>query len=330
MQFLNFHATQIFYSLLKKIAMQTILGAGGAIGEGLAKALTAYTKDIRLVARNPKKVNESDQLLQADLLSKEEVMHAVEGSEVVYLTVGLPYKAKVWQEQWPVLMKNTIEACKQHQSKLVFFDNVYMYDRDSLKHMTEKTVVRPSSDKGRVREQIANMVMEAHERGDIKALIARSADFIGTKNSVPVEMIYKNLAKGKGAQWVASLDKIHSFTDCYDAAIGTAMLGNAPTAFGEIWHLPTDATPLTARQWVALFANEMHVKAKATAMPIWLFGILGIFIPVLKELKEMAYQYDRDYYFDSSKFNRRFEYKPSTPEVSVKRVVDYFSKEKSM
>jgi hypothetical protein len=51
---------------------------------------------------------------------------------------------------------------------------------------------------------------------------------------------------------------------------------------------------------------------------------LGVFIPVLKEIKEMAYQYDRDYYFDSTKFNRRFEYTPSKPEVSVKRVVDYF------
>lgn len=46
---------------------QTILGAGGAIGIELAKALTAYTTDIRLVGRNPKKVNTTDQLFQADL-----------------------------------------------------------------------------------------------------------------------------------------------------------------------------------------------------------------------------------------------------------------------
>ena len=45
---------------------QTILGSGGAIGIELAKALTAYTTDIRLVSRNPKKVNPNDEVFPAD------------------------------------------------------------------------------------------------------------------------------------------------------------------------------------------------------------------------------------------------------------------------
>jgi nucleoside-diphosphate-sugar epimerase len=306
--------------------MQTILGAGGSIGIELAKALPKYTSDIRLVSRNPKKVNANDHLFAANLLNAKEVTQAVEGSEVVYLTAGLQYNLKVWQEQWPVVMKNTIEACKTHQSKLVFFDNVYMYDRSAIKHMTEKTPVRPSTEKGHVREVIANMVTEAHEKGEIKSLIARSADFLGPTNSVPTEMVYKNLVKGKAGQWLASLEKVHSLTDTYDAGLGTAMLGNAETAYGEVWHLPTDNTPLTGRQWIELFAKEMGKKPKAKVVPSWLLGVIGLFIPVMKEMKEMIYQYEDDYYFDSTKFNRRFEYKASTPEVSVKRVVDYFNK----
>ena len=42
--------------------MQTILGSGGAIGISLAKELMNYTNQIRLVSRNPKKVNETDEL----------------------------------------------------------------------------------------------------------------------------------------------------------------------------------------------------------------------------------------------------------------------------
>ncbi len=304
--------------------MQTILGAGGAVGKALATALTKYTSDIRLVGRNPKKVNDTDITHPADLLSPEEVNKAVAGSDVVYLMVGLVYKTKVWQKQWPLVMQNTIDACKAHNAKLVFFDNVYMYDREALNHMTEETAVRPSSDKGRVRAHIADMVLKAHEKGEIKALIARSADFIGPENSVPTETIYKNLKKGKPADWFATLDKVHSFTDTHDAALGTAMLGNNEAAYGKVWHLPTDPTPLTAQQWIDLFAKEMNVKPKGRALPIWTMSILGIFMPVLKELKEMTYQYDRDYYFDSSKFNRKFEYTPSKPEESVKRVVEYY------
>ena len=53
--------------------MQTILGSGGAIGIPLAKELSKYTDLVRLVARHPKKVNESDELFTADLTNKEQV-----------------------------------------------------------------------------------------------------------------------------------------------------------------------------------------------------------------------------------------------------------------
>lgn len=47
--------------------MQTILGANGTIGSVLATELIKYTDSIRLVSRNPKKVNETAELFPADL-----------------------------------------------------------------------------------------------------------------------------------------------------------------------------------------------------------------------------------------------------------------------
>ncbi|MGN6801692.1 MAG: NAD(P)H-binding protein [Ginsengibacter sp.] len=101
--------------------MQTILGSGGAIAIPLAKDLLKYTDKVRLVSRHPKKVNESDELFQADLLNAQQVNNAVEGSEVVYLTAGLKYSIKTWEKEWPMIMMNTINACIRHQAKLVFF-----------------------------------------------------------------------------------------------------------------------------------------------------------------------------------------------------------------
>jgi nucleoside-diphosphate-sugar epimerase len=139
--------------------MQTILGAGGTIATDLARDLTAYTRNIRLVSRNPRKINDTDQLFPADLTRREDVFRAVEGSEVVYLTVGFEYDTKVWRERWPPLMAHVIAACKRYGAKLVFFDNVYMYDRNALSRMTEETPVRPSSKKGEVRARIAQMLL---------------------------------------------------------------------------------------------------------------------------------------------------------------------------
>ena len=300
--------------------MQTILGAGGAIGSLLAGILPQYTQDIRLVGKNPKAVNPNDELLQADLTKINDAYKSIEGADVVYMTVGLPYKTKLWEATWPVLMDNIIGACKYYNAKLVFFDNMYMYDPQYLSHMTEETPVKPTSRKGKVRAKIAGQLMHEAEKGNLDALIARSADFVGPVNSILTELVFKNLKQGKKAQWLVDADKIHSFTSTKDAAEGTAMLGNTPEAFNQVWHLPTDATKLTVRQWVDRIAAELNVKQQLQVLPRWSFGLLGLFIPIMKELKEMAYQYDRDYFFDSSKFTRQFNYTPMNPEENIRYI----------
>jgi len=307
--------------------MQTILGAGGAIGNELAKALTKFTKEIKLVGRNPEKVKEQDHLFSADLTKKDEVDKAIEGSEVVYLTVGFEYKTKVWREKWPLLMRNVLEVCKNHKAKLVFFDNVYMYDKEYIHHMTEDTPVRPSSKKGEVRKEVSEMLLDEMQKGQLSALIARSADFLGVYNSIPVEMAAKPLLKGKKANWIAGFDKIHSLTYVPDAAEGTAILGNTPEAYGQVWHLPTDPTPLTAKQWVEMMAAEIGVKPRYNALPVWMMRIAGLFSSIMREFPEMAYQYDRDYFFDSSKFNEHFKYTPVKPETAVKEVIQELMKQ---
>ncbi len=301
--------------------MQTILGAGGSIGVELAKALPAFTDRIRLVSRAPREVNAGDELFAADITDAAAVDKAVSGSEVVYLTVGFPYRIKIWEERWPVTMRNVMDACKRYNARLVFFDNMYMYDRDHLQHMTEETPVRPTSKKGTVRKQIADMLMSEVKQGNLTALIARSADFSGGKSSILHQLVTDNLLKGKKANWLSDAGKIHSFTFVPDAAKGTAILGNTPDAFNQVWHLPTDSSKLTGKQWIELVAGALNANPRYSILSPFMLGLLGIFIPVLKEVKEMAYQYDRDYFFDSGKFNRRFSYTPVTPREAVERLL---------
>ena len=303
--------------------MQTILGANGTIGSVLAKELMTYTDKIRLVSRNPRKVNESDELFPADLSYPENVEKAVAGSDVVYLVVGLDYKLDVWEEKWPKLMRATIDACIKYKARLVFFDNVYMYDINAISHMTEESMINPPSRKGAVRKQIAQMIMDEVKAGKLMALIARSADFYGPGNerSFVTEMVYKNFLKGMRANWFINPDKKHSFTYTPDAAKATAMLGNTEDAFNTVWHLPTDKNTLTGREFIKLFAQEMNVANKVFVMPAWLIRVVGTFIPIMKEMPEMMYQYDRDYFFDSSKFEKKFNFKTTSYQEGVKLTV---------
>jgi nucleoside-diphosphate-sugar epimerase len=304
--------------------MQTILGSGGAIGIELAKALTKYTTDLRLVSRNPKKINDTDKLFSADLTDREQVFKAVEGSEIVYLTVGFDYNTKHWQKVWPELINNVVDACIQHNVKLVFFDNIYAIGGDNVKHITENSPVSPTSKKGIVRAAVDQVILDGIEKRGLHAIIARSADFFSgiKEKSLVMNLVYDNLKKGKKAQWFCNAKVIHSCSYTPDLAIGTAMLGNTPDAYDQIWNLPTDPQKITGEGWIDLFAKEMNVSNKYTVLPKWGLRVLGIFVPILREMVEMCYQFDRDYFFDSSKFNTRFNFTPTTNAVAVKETVN--------
>lgn len=288
--------------------MQTILGANGTIARELARHLPALTPEpLRLVSRQPQRVNPSDELWPADLTDPAQTARAVAGSSVVYLVVGLPYNAQTWQRDWPRIMTNVLAACEQHGAKLVFFDNVYMYGAVEGS-MTEATPFNPSSRKGEVRARIARQLLDAQQAGRVQALIARAADFYGPgiANSVPNMLILDNLKKGQAAQWPGGLDLPHSLTFTPDAGRATAVLGNTPAAFGQTWHLPTAAPALTARQFAEQAATCYGVPLKISALPKLMMRVVGVFMEPVRESVEMFYQNDRPYVFDSSKFDRQF------------------------
>ena len=313
--------------------MQTILGAGGGIGIPLARELKNYTDDIRLVGRNPAKVNASDELFAADLNDVGQIDKAIAGSEVVYVVVGFEYKLKVWREVWPTFMRAVIDSCKAHHARLVFFDNVYMYAESAIPHMTEEAPLQPPSNKGEIRKQLHEMIMAEVAQKNLTALIARAADFYGpeNRNSAFSIMVADNLVKGKKAQAFGNLDRIHTYTYTPDAAKATAILGNTSDAYNQVWHVPTTKEKRTNRQWIQLIADELKLEPKIQTVPAWMLHILGLFIPVMKEFPEMLYQYKQDYIFDSSKFEKRFDFTTTTYPEGIREIVetDYKAHSKS-
>lgn len=287
--------------------MHTILGANGVIARELSGALFASSPAIRQVSRNPRRVNPTDEAVAADLLDARATARAVSGSEVAYLVAGLKYDATVWQEQWPRVMRNVIDACRRHGSRLVFFDNVYAYGRVDGP-MTEETPFNPVSRKGEVRARIATMLLEEMHSGNLQAMIVRAADFYGpgAENSFPHATVFKRLKAGKTPQWIGNPDALHTFTFTPDAGRALAVLGRSPDAFGQTWHLPTTREPLSGTGFVRLACELAGRPFRIQVAPRWLLRIMGIFMPVLRENEEMMYQFEYDYRFDSSRIGSAF------------------------
>lgn len=288
--------------------MQVILGANGVIGRELARRLPAYTDRVRQVARTPARVNDDDELVAADLLDAAATADAIKGADVAYLVAGLPYDTRVWQEQWPRVMRHVIDGCARHGCALVFFDNVYAYGRVEGP-MTEATAYNPCSRKGEVRAGIATTLMEEVARGTLRGMIVRAADFYGPGATLSLThaTVTARLKAGKSPQWVGDPRAVHTFTYTPDAAETVARLGNRPDAYGEVWHAVTSRTAMTGEAYVRLACELAGQPYRLQVAPRWMLRLMGIFAPVLRENMEMLYQFEHDYRFDSAKAERALQ-----------------------
>jgi nucleoside-diphosphate-sugar epimerase len=293
--------------------LHTILGAGGAVSNQLLPVLQQNNEQVRLVSRKPQGTAKAESIA-VDITNYEQTLNAIKGSDIVYLLVGLKYDIRVWKDSWPKIMSNVINACKATGSKLIFFDNVYMYGKVDGE-MTEETPFNPSSKKGEIRAAIATQLLNEMKAGNIQALIARAADFygpVGFNTSVPNMLVFLNLKKGKKAQWLVNAKVPHSFTYVPDAAQALYMLANRDDAFGQTWHMPTASDPLTGEEFIREAATDMQTIDNYSVISKWMMQLVGLFNRDIKESVEMVYQSEFPYVFDSSKFNKAFNFEPTS------------------
>lgn len=307
--------------------MVTLLGAGGAIGNELVTRFAAKNQPFRIVGRSPRETPGATETLAADVTDQDQTVRAVAGSTVVYLLVGLKYDHKLWEEMWPRVMSNAIEACKRSRAKLLFFDNVYMYGKVSGA-MTEETPFNPCSKKGEIRAKIATTLINEWKSGALTAMIARSADFYGpdAPNGVPNLLVFEPFAKKRKASWLVDDAVPHSFTYTPDAAQALVQLAERESAWNQTWHVPTTPNPLTGKEFVTRAAKEFGVAPRYRVLSRLMLRLAGWFDPLVAESYEMLYQSDSPYIFDSRKFARKFGFAGTPYADGIRATADSFKR----
>ncbi|CDR62598.1 NAD-dependent epimerase/dehydratase family protein [Staphylococcus schweitzeri] len=303
--------------------MQTILGSNGQIGQEIAKEIySKYTKNIRLVSRKPQKIHDTDELIPADLLKYEDTYKAIEGSEIVYFAVGLPPDSEMWEKRFSIIMENVIKACQETNSKLAFFDNTYMYEKNDNVQV-ESSPFKAKGRKSKVRAEMANMLLSAMEDKTIDAVIGRAPEFYGPDltQSITNSMIFNRVKEDKRAIVPLSDSVLRTLIWTPDASRALALLGNTPDAYGETWHLPTDSS-ITYRNLINKVENITNKKVNYTVLPMWMFKVGSLFNKQVKELVELLPRYKYDNIFKSQKFKKQFpDFKTTTFDEGINQVL---------
>lgn len=287
--------------------MQTILGSNGQIGTELAKTLYRhYSKDIRLVSRNPQRIHDSDQLVPADLLLAKDADMAVKDSEIVYFTLGLPMDSQLWETQYLQILQNVIDAAKKYDSKFVYFDNTYMYAKDN-QLQSEASPFVPNGRKSVIRARAAELVLREIKANTLAAVICRAPEFYGPgrTQSITNSLVFNRIKQGKKPLIPVSDQALRTLIWTPDASKAMALIGNTASAYGQTWHLPS-ADPMSYKAIIALTEERLHKKIPYTIIKMWLFRLLRYFNPRIQELQELLPRYQADNLFSSEKFKMAF------------------------
>ncbi|KML20634.1 NAD-dependent epimerase/dehydratase family protein [Enterobacter quasiroggenkampii] len=288
--------------------MHTILGASGQIARELARELKReYTDEIRLVSRHPQKVNASDSTVAADLLDAQQTQVAINGSDTVYFTAGLPPDSALWERHFPTMLDNALEATRKVGAKFVYFDNTYMYPQSNVPQI-EETRFAPRGRKGHVRALMANRVLDEMQRGDIPVLIGRAPEFYGPEKtqSFTNTLIIDRLKQHKRPRVPVRDDTLRTLIWTPDASRALALLGNAPEAYGQTWHLPCCDERLTYQQFVTLACEVFGQPADYSVLGKLAFAATALFSQGAREMRELLPRYEADNLFDSTKFKEHF------------------------
>jgi nucleoside-diphosphate-sugar epimerase len=100
-----------------------------------------------------------------------------------------------------------------------------------------------------------------------------------------------------------------------------ALLGNTPSAYGQVWHALTSKEPMTGEQYVRIACQLAGKPFKIPVAPRWMLGLMGLFVPVLRENMEMLCQFEDDYRFDSSKLEQALGMLPTDYREGIRSVM---------
>lgn len=283
------------------MALHVVFGAG-QIGANLARTLAARGHTVRVVRRSARPIDgTSIEVVAGDAMDPAFAIRASEGASVIYHCMNpSAYTAAAWTDEFPRQGAALIAAALAHDALLVCLDNLYGYGE--VERRTEESPLAATGPKGRVR-----IAWDATLRSTagLRYAVGRAGDFFGpgaADNSLFSPKMIEGLRRGDTAWLIGDATVPHAFGFVPDVVAGLAALGEADAR--GVYHLPMIEVP--PGELVSALAAAGGSSARARALPAWSVNLLGVAVPLFRELRETLYQWDRPFHADDAKFRARF------------------------
>lgn len=299
-----------------------VIGASGQIGSHVVSTLTQRGVQVAAISRRRSDAPSAGEVSCREISSYEpaQLEPALADCTDAIATVGLPYRARIWNQEWPGLVRSIVSSTENRQIPLTFLDNLYVYGRAGMS-ISESQPMAPCSEKGSARLKGTEILAQARAEGH-DVVICRAADFLGPGSETTVmpwssleEVVMK---RKRSFMWFGRPDSLHSFALPRDVAIGLAEVCLGLDLRSTLTlHMPA-ITEFSANDLSHELSSITGRFVKPAVLGKSVLAVAGVLSTAAREQREMMYQFESDYTLDDSAFRSRL---PDFPRTNIKDVV---------
>ncbi|WP_329104374.1 NAD-dependent epimerase/dehydratase family protein [Micromonospora sp. NBC_01699] len=301
------------------MSLHVIVGAG-PVGSATATLLAERGDRVRLVTRRGSgPEHPAIERIAADASDPDRLTRLAAGATALYNCANPAYHR--WPTDWPPLAHALLRAAEHSGAVLATVGNLYGYGPVDAP-MTEATPLRPNSVKGGVRVRMWQDALAAHRAGRIRATEVRGSDYLGAGAQTTLTLlVLPKLLAGRRAVVPADLDAPHTWTYVGDVARTLVAAAGNERAWGGAWHVPSLPAE-SIRQVAARIAALAQAPApRLTRMPAPVLWLGGVFDPTVRELREVAYQFNAPFVLDSSAATALFGIEPTPLDDALRETI---------
>ena len=286
--------------------LHVVVGAG-PIGSGIARAQAERGHQVKIVTRSGSGPELAGiERVAADASDASALANVATGAAAIYNCANPPYHR--WPELWPPMAAAMLSAAERSGAVLVTISNLYGYGPaqgtggySAAGPMTEQTPLAATGKKGKVRAQMWRDAFEAHQAGRVRAVELRASDYVGPgANAVLGDRVVPRVLKGQAVTLLGRTDRPRTWSYTGDVATMAVVVAQDERAWGQVWHVPS-GEPRTQQQAVDDLARVAGVKpVPVRTAPGAVMYAMGLFSPLMRELRETKYQFTEDFVMDSS------------------------------
>ena len=288
------------------MGLHVIVGKG-AVGSTTAALLEAEGEEVRIVSRSG---GADGRHVALDAGDAGALRAACAGATAIYNCANPAYHR--WATDWQPIAAALLDAAETTGAVLVVTGNLYGYGPVDGP-ITEDLPLAATGVKGRVRARMWQDALARHEAGRVRVTEARASDFHapGLTDNSHLGRLVPSIVRGKPVYVLGDPDVPHSWSYVPDVARTLIRLAADEQAWGRPWHVPTPPA-VSQREAVATLARAAGVDAVPVRRIPWpVVRAAGVAVPMLRELRETRYQFDRPFVLDSSAATETFGLEPT-------------------